>query len=103
MVREGRKVPRSLVLALVALAAGCGGEARSAELERLLQAATHARSLGLRVNAGHGLDYDNVGPVAALPHLEELNIGHSIVARALTSGVTAAVAEMLALIAPGGS
>jgi pyridoxine 5-phosphate synthase len=70
--------------------------ARGRELERLIEAALHAHALGLRVNAGHGLDYDNVGPVAGLPHVEELNIGHSIVARALFSGVDAAVKQMLA-------
>lgn len=76
-----------------------GGE-RERELERLRASAEHAHALGLRVNAGHGLDYDNVRPVAALPHLEELNIGHSIVARSLFVGVETAVREMLQLI-PG--
>ncbi len=69
------------------------------ELERLVRGAELAHTLGLRVNAGHGLDYDNVTPVLALPHLEELNIGHSIVARATFVGVEAAVREMLALVA----
>jgi pyridoxine 5-phosphate synthase len=50
--------------------------------------------LGLVVSAGHGLDYDNVGPIAAIPEFFELNIGHSIVARALFCGVQQAVAEM---------
>lgn len=72
------------------------GPARGRELERLIEAALAAHALGLRVNAGHGLDYDNVGPVAGLPHVEELNIGHSIVARALFVGVDAAVKQMLA-------
>jgi pyridoxine 5-phosphate synthase len=48
----------------------------------------------LQVNAGHGLDYDNVGPVAAIPELFELNIGHSIVSRAVFVGLTQAVREM---------
>ena len=68
------------------------------ELERLQQAAAMARQLGLRVNAGHGLTYANVEPVAAIDGMEELNIGHSIVARALAVGLAAAVREMGALI-----
>lgn len=83
--------------------ANARGAARAAELERLVAAAKRAHELGLRVNAGHGLDYDNVAPVAALPHLEELNIGHAIVARALHVGVAQAIAQMLAAIqTPGG-
>jgi len=70
------------------------GPERDAELERLHVAARHAHSLGLRVNAGHGLDYDNTTPVAALPHVEELNIGFAVVARALTTGVEQAISEM---------
>ena len=65
------------------------------ELERLVDGAERAHALGLKVNAGHGLDYDNVGPVARLPHLLELNIGHSIIARAVFVGVEAAIQEML--------
>jgi pyridoxine 5-phosphate synthase len=71
------------------------GAGRERELERLHVGAERAHELGLRVNAGHGLDYENVGPVADLPHLEELNIGHSIVSHALTVGVDAAVRGML--------
>lgn len=74
------------------------GPARERELEGLIEAAQHARRLGLRVNAGHGLNYENVGPVARLPHLEELNIGHSMVGRALFVGVATAVQEMKQLI-----
>jgi pyridoxine 5-phosphate synthase len=69
-----------------------------AELDRLREATVLARQLGLRVNAGHGLTYQNVEPVAALPGLEELNIGHSIVARALAVGLSQAVREMRSLI-----
>lgn len=71
------------------------GDARQAELERLASASVRAHELGLRVNAGHGLDYENVAAIAALPYVEELNIGHSIVSRAMTVGVAAAVREML--------
>ena len=65
------------------------------ELEDLLRAAAHARARGLRVNAGHGLHYDNVAAIAAIEGMHELNIGHSIVAAALFSGLEAAVAAML--------
>lgn len=71
---------------------------RTGALRRLHEAAVHAGSLGLRVNAGHGLDYDNVGPVAGLPGMHELNIGFSIVARALFVGLETAVREMKARI-----
>jgi len=77
------------------------GRARAAELKRLETAARYAHELGLRVNAGHGLDYENVGPVAALPHVEELNIGHAIVARAVLVGLEQAVREMLDRILAG--
>ena len=78
--------------------ANARGEERAREIERLANAAETAHALGLRVNAGHGLDYDNVTPIAGLPWLEELNIGHSIVGRAVFVGVREAVAEMLALL-----
>ncbi|MCP4972095.1 MAG: pyridoxine 5'-phosphate synthase [Prochlorococcus sp.] len=68
------------------------------ELARLKDASARARSLGLRVNAGHGLTYQNVEPVAAIEGMEELNIGHTIVARALAVGLQAAVREMKQLI-----
>ena len=68
------------------------------ELARLSEGSVIARQLGLRVNAGHGLTYQNVEPVAALPGMEELNIGHTIVARALAVGLQQAVREMKALI-----
>jgi pyridoxine 5-phosphate synthase len=74
------------------------GRARARELARLAAAALHARAIGLRVNAGHGLDYQNVGAVAALSHVEELNIGFAIVARSVFDGVDAAVSEMARLV-----
>ena len=70
----------------------------AAELDRLRSATRLARALGLRVNAGHGLTYRNVEPVAAISGMEELNIGHSIVARALAVGLTTAVRQMKVLI-----
>ena len=70
------------------------GAAREAELKRLQTAATYAHEMGLRVNAGHGLDYENVLPIAQLPYLEELNIGYAIVGRAVYVGLDQAVREM---------
>ncbi len=72
--------------------------ARAAELERLRVACAHAARAGLTVNAGHGLHYHNVAPVAALAEVHELNIGHAIVARALFDGLGPAVARMKALM-----
>ena len=68
------------------------------ELARLTEGSHVARSLGLRVNAGHGLTYQNVEPVAAIEGMEELNIGHTIVARALAVGLQEAVSQMKALV-----
>jgi pyridoxine 5-phosphate synthase len=67
-------------------------------LEELQRAARHAAGLGLFVHAGHGLTYRNVVPVAAIPEIEELNIGHSIVSRAVMAGMRPAVEEMLRLV-----
>jgi len=69
------------------------------ELARLRTAATEARRLGLEVHGGHGLTLANVGPIAALPEIVELNIGHSLVARAVVVGLAAAVREMKAALA----
>jgi len=71
---------------------------QGAELTRLTEGTALARSLGLRVNAGHGLTYQNVEPVAAIPAIEELNIGHTIVARALAVGLEQAVRQMKVLV-----
>ena len=72
---------------------------RKRELERIRAAAELAADSGLRVNAGHGLNYDNVQPVAAIAQIGELNIGHAIVARAVFIGIGGAVREMKALLA----
>jgi pyridoxine 5-phosphate synthase len=72
--------------------------ARKAELARIAQAVEYGLTLGLQVNAGHGLDYHNTAAIAALPGVRELNIGHAIVARALFSGLAAAVADMKAIM-----
>ena len=71
------------------------------QLQRLELAARAAIDSGLRLGAGHGLDYSNVGPVAALVGLEELNIGHGLVARAVMIGMRAAVSELREAIAAG--
>ena len=68
------------------------------ELARISEGCSTARQLGLRVNAGHGLTYQNVEPIAAIDGMEELNIGHTIVARALVVGLEQAVRDMRALI-----
>ncbi len=71
----------------------------AAELEKHRRGAARARALGLIVNAGHGLRTDNVRPIAAIPGMDTLNIGHSIVARAIFIGMEAAVREMHDLVA----
>ncbi len=67
---------------------------RDRKLAVLTQGAAFARSLGLRINAGHGLTYRNVYPVASIPHMEELNIGHTIISRASLVGMERAVQDM---------
>lgn len=71
---------------------------QKAEYERIVEAVTFAQSLGLIVNAGHGLNYQNVEAIAAIPGINELNIGHSIVARAVFTGLKEAVREMKRLM-----
>jgi pyridoxine 5-phosphate synthase len=75
-----------------------GWQESDAALEELRRAARHAADMGLFVHAGHGLTYQNVVPVAAIPEIEELNIGHSVVSRAVMVGMRAAVAEMAHLV-----
>ena len=74
------------------------GEHRARELMRLVAAARHGSRIGLTVHAGHGLHYHNVQPVAAVPEIVELNIGHAIIARAVFDGLAAAVREMRRLM-----
>ena len=71
---------------------------RQRELDRLIAGAKQAHALGLKVNAGHGLNYENLPLLHRVPHLVELNIGHSIISRAVTVGLTTAVREMLKLM-----
>jgi pyridoxine 5-phosphate synthase len=68
------------------------------ELERLISGARQAHGLGLQVNAGHGLNYENLPSLFAVPHLVELNIGHSIVSRSVFTGMETAVREMLGIM-----
>lgn len=71
---------------------------RGYEIERIYETVQYAISIGLKVNAGHGLTYQNVKDIANIPGIEELNIGHSIISRAVLVGLDRAVREMLALI-----
>ena len=73
-------------------------ETKQKELKRVKEAAEHALSLDLIVNAGHGLHYHNVNLIAAIPGIEELNIGHAIVAHALFVGWDNAIREMKLLL-----
>ena len=72
--------------------------ARDTELQALREMASHAHALGLEVHAGHGLTYETVGPVAALPEVRELNIGHFLIGEAVFVGLKAAIAEMRRLM-----
>jgi len=76
--------------------AECGEQ--DAELQRIVAAAAYGQQLGLVVHAGHGLHYENVKPVAEIPQIQELNIGHAIVARAIFDGFSVAVSEMKRLM-----
>ena len=76
-------------------------EDKSYEYNRLKESSNKSNELGIVLNAGHGLNYDNVRGVLGLPGLTELNIGHAIVAEALFTGMEAAVARMKALLRQG--
>ena len=78
--------------------ANAQGDAQHRELSRLEEASKRAHSLGLQVNAGHGINYTNIALVRGVPHLEDLNIGHSIVSRSVFVGLEKAVSEMLELM-----
>ncbi len=80
--------------------ANASGAEQRAELDRLITAARYAHEIGLKVNAGHGIDYQNIAGILEIPYLQELNIGHSIVARAVMVGIDQAVREMLTLMRP---
>lgn len=78
--------------------ADCEGEEQQKELRRVAEAASYGRNLGLIINAGHGLHYGNVAPIARLPEVVELNIGHAIISRAVFEGLAIAVSEMKRLM-----
>lgn len=78
--------------------ANASGAEQRKELERLIKGAEYAHSLGIGVNAGHGIDYENIILIKEVPYLHELNIGHSIVARSVFDGLENAVREMVSLM-----
>lgn len=83
---------------VVELHTGAYAHGRAGELERLQRAATQAADLGLEVHAGHGLTYENVGPVAAIPEIRELNIGHFLIGQAIFDGLPTVIQTMQAHI-----
>jgi pyridoxine 5-phosphate synthase len=93
-VRRSRELGADYVELHTGAYANAAAPDRRSELDRLARAAGLAREQGLGLNAGHGLNYTNVVPVAGIPGMDELNIGHSIVARAVMSGLDRAVADM---------
>lgn len=76
-------------------------DGRSSELSRLAEGARFGHQLGLVINAGHGINYTNISDVLTIPHLHELNIGHSIISRSLFVGISRAVVEMKRLMCSG--
>ena len=78
--------------------ADAAGAEQDAELRRIIEAAAYGQEIGLVVNAGHGLHYENVTAIAAIAEIDELNIGHAIIARAVFDGITEAVSEMKRLL-----
>jgi pyridoxine 5-phosphate synthase len=105
-VMEAARAPPAPVVELhtgtycEAVVAGDEGRVR-AELARLARAAEHGSALGLEIHAGHGLTVDSVGPVAALPQVRELNIGHALMAEAIFDGLPAAIRAMRAAMDAG--
>ena len=75
--------------------ANATGDAQKRELDRIIEATEYAKSLGIQVNAGHGLDYSNTTAIAKIPEISELNIGHSIVSRAVFVGISRATRQMI--------
>ena len=100
---EVMKIAKELGAEYIEIHTGAYSEAknckiRKVELQKIIEAVKSARAMGLNVNAGHGLNYDNVTEIAAIKEIEELNIGHSIVARSVFVGLPAAVKEMKELM-----
>jgi pyridoxine 5-phosphate synthase len=93
-IEASRRVGAPVIELHTGAYAEASGAARAREFDRLVNGARLAASLGLTVNAGHGLHYHNVGPIAAIPEIVELNIGHAIIARAVFDGLARAVRDM---------
>jgi pyridoxine 5-phosphate synthase len=93
-IEAARRVGAPVIELHTGTYANASGPARVHELERVRSAAALGASLGLVVNAGHGLNYHNVEPIAAIRQIVELNIGHAIIARAVFDGLPKAVREM---------
>jgi pyridoxine 5-phosphate synthase len=93
-IEAARRVGAPVIELHTGAYANASGAARVHELERVRSAASRGASLGLVVNAGHGLNYHNVEPIAAIREIVELNIGHAIIARAVFDGLPKAVREM---------
>jgi pyridoxine 5-phosphate synthase len=103
-VKEAHKLDAGAVeINTAAWADAADARARESALRRITDTARLARKLGLEVHAGHGLGYGNVGPIAGLTEIVELNIGHSIVARAVLVGMESAVREMIVAMRAGRS
>ncbi len=94
-IEASRKVGADMVELHTGDYCNATGAAQKAEFERIVDGAKASADLGLKVAAGHGLHYHNVRPVSQIPEIEELNIGHSIIARAVFVGMDAAVRQML--------
>jgi pyridoxine 5-phosphate synthase len=97
-IEAARRVGAPVIELHTGAYADAAGGYQAREFERLRTAAKFAASLGLTVNAGHGLHYHNVEPIAAISEIVELNIGHSIIARALIDGLAKAVGDMKTLM-----
>jgi pyridoxine 5-phosphate synthase len=93
-IEAARRVGAPVIELHTGTYANASGAGRAIELERVRSTAALAASLGITVNAGHGLNYHNVQPIAAIPEIVELNIGHSIIARAVFDGLPKAVRDM---------
>lgn len=97
-IKGAHKVSADLIEIHTGKYANSRGKERQGELHQIMEAAKLASKLGMGVNAGHGLDYTNVTAVSQIPEIEELNIGHSIISRAVLVGMAQAVREMKSLL-----
>lgn len=97
-IKGAHKVSADLIEIHTGRYANSRGKERQTELHQIMEAAKLASKLGMGVNAGHGLDYTNVAAISQIPEIEELNIGHSIISRAVLVGMERAVREMKSLI-----